>query len=169
MRIELSQGLKAEIDDEDFESVSRFRWHAIKGHSTFYAVRNGVGPNGPRSEYLHRFLLQPEGKLQVDHINGNGLDNRRCNLRLATHAQNLANAKPHRSHGKTSYFKGVYWNSLTKKWIVRVGEEYVGCYDDEERAAWGYDIAALAKYGAYAQTNYPWPEIQDRKAEPLHD
>ena len=85
--IELTQGKLAIVDDEDFESVNQFKWYAIRGKTTYYAQRS-IQRKGKRSSiYMHRLILDTPFDMDSHHINGNGLDNRRCNLRVCSRLQ----------------------------------------------------------------------------------
>lgn len=94
---------------------------------------------------------------EVDHINGNGQDNRACNLRLADHSQNLANRG--RNANNTSGFKGVYWHRRARKWmaqiVVRGKVLYLGLHPDRYAAARAYDRAAIEHFGPFAARNFP--------------
>jgi hypothetical protein len=107
---------------------------------------------------LHRLLLNAPPELQVDHINGDGLDNRRSNLRLATGSQNQGNSRKRRD-GVTSQYRGVSWNKRAGKWqalLRREGKlQYLGYFSDEEAAARAYDAAALEQWGSFARLNFP--------------
>ena len=117
------------------------------------------------SRVLGRELSQDE---IVDHINGNGLDNRRCNIRLATHAQNAYNSKKDPNMFSSQY-KGVCWIKEKQRWCAYIGSwkkksnprTYLGGYDSEEEAARAYDKEAKARYGEYAHLNFP--EEHNRK------
>src|ERR1035437_7781435 len=100
----LPQGKVALVDDEDYErAMTAGPWHGHKGPNALYVHHSA--PNRT-SVYLHRFLLNAPKGIDVDHVNRDGLDNRRANLRLCTRPQNLANMRP---GGGTSRFKGVNW------------------------------------------------------------
>lgn len=95
--IELTRGYKAIVDDADFERVSASKWHVWTNPSskTQYAVRNVLGPKGKTTtQGLHRFLMSPPAHLEIDHMNGNGLDNRKSNLRIVSRAENMKNRQP---------------------------------------------------------------------------
>ena len=94
--ISLTKGLVAIIDDEDFERVSRYKWVSLKNKRTVYASRSSDLKGGKKTMYMHRFIMNPPSDMQVDHINGDGLDNRRVNLRVCTQSQNLKNSWRHR-------------------------------------------------------------------------
>jgi hypothetical protein len=150
--IPLTRGLHAIVDAEDYEWLSRYKWHAaIARGGLFYARRNS--PNGVVS--MHREIMKaPEGMV-VDHINGNGLDNRRCNLRLCTAEQNALNTRP-RTNTK-SRFKGVFPHG--NKWLARVRYKgrrfYLGLFDNEMEAAKARDRKAVELFGEYAWRNLP--------------
>lgn len=100
MKVALTKGLCATVDKEDFAKVNKFKWHvfAQKG----YAGRDERKGGNKRKILMHRFILNAPKGLEVDHINGNPLDNRKSNLRLCTHQQNCSNHKGYSKH------KGVY-------------------------------------------------------------
>lgn len=142
------------FDDTDAQVLSPYRWRAWrvpKGRDLFYAVADTPRPERRRL-LMHSFLLGSPG---VDHINHNGLDNRRANLRLATPAQQAANKRP---IGGSSAYKGVSADG-TGRWRaqIQVGGKprYLGLYDDELLAARAYDDAARSAWGEYALLNFP--------------
>ena len=95
-RIPLTQGLYALVDPADYAELSRYRWHANRGRETFYAQRKVWDPltRTERTVKMHRQILNCPDHLVVDHVNHNGLDNRRANIRAATTAQNVCNVRP---------------------------------------------------------------------------
>lgn len=131
-RIPLTQGLYALVDDEDYPAVVGLSWCAMRTRHTFYAYRSG-------SVLMHRMLCP--GWPQVDHANGDGLDNRRANLRPASHSQNQAN-RP-KAPGSSSQFKGVQLFRRTGKWRARIKidglEHHLGYFMVEADAARAYD------------------------------
>ena len=154
--IPLTQGKFAIIDACDAERVLGHRWHAVKIKRTFYAAIKGMNGAGKKAPLLmHRLILPPPPGLQVDHIDGNGLDNRRRNLRLATNTQNQQNCKAHRDNA--SGLKGVSWVKQQRKWAARLTmggkEKRLGRFDTKEEAAAAYDRAALELFGEFARTN----------------
>ena len=156
MEIGLTQDRVALVDDEDFEYLNQFRWCALKVKNTFYAVRNSVGANGKRMTVLmHRIINETPDGLEVDHIDSNGLNNQKNNLRNCTHAQNLRNQKKNKNN--TSGFKGVFWKKDKKKWqaSLRVNNKdlHVGYYKDKINAAYAYNDAAIKYYGEFAKIN----------------
>lgn len=143
--IPLSDGSIAIVDDEDAH-LSRFRWH----HVGQYALRHEETPSGRRSIYMHREILQP-GTSLVDHVNGDGLDNRRTNLRACSRAEN--NRHRRSAEGSSSRFVGVVWNRRLRKWTAQIRGRHLGVFKVEEEAARAYDAAARRAYGDFASVN----------------
>lgn len=154
--IVLSQGKVAIIDDCDFERVNQFKWsYSLVQSGIEYALRNAE-VNGKRTSILlHRFILGniPEGMV-VDHKNGNGLDNRRENLRICTRSQNNINK---RKKGTTSKYKGVYFEKARNKFRSHIVVEskiiFLGRYETELEAALAYDKASCTYHGEFANNN----------------
>jgi hypothetical protein len=132
------------VDEADYELLVKYPWHA---QMTGYAACSSLGQS------MHRFLLQPPRDMQIDHINGNKLDNRRENLRVVTHAQNQMN-RPARANS----YKGVKRSENGRRWVVGVMSDYkafhVGTFDTQEEAAWMYDQWALTLHDEFAATNF---------------
>jgi len=151
--VPLTRGLVALVDAGDFDAVlSAGKWHATPGRHTFYA-RHGYWRDGKSgSVQMHTFLT---GWPFVDHANGNGLDNRRSNLRQSTHAQNMANSRLNKNN--TSGFRGVSRNGSSWGAQIRLGGRptYLGTHDTPQSAARAYDAAALEHFGEFAQPNFP--------------
>lgn len=157
--IPVTQGKVAIVDVDDARYVSGRPWFAIRDHRTFYAGRTLREPGKKkRTQRLHA-LLMPECK-RVDHINGNGLDNRRCNLRPATRSQNGGN-RGKQITVSASKFKGVSrkngkWK-LKWRWQAYIGgvgrRMHLGYFTSELEAARAYDAAAVRLFGEFARTN----------------
>jgi hypothetical protein len=155
------------IDALDLPRLEGRKWRAYRGTHTWYVTSNGI--------YLHRFLMDAPDGVEVDHINGNGLDNRRSvNLRLATHQQNLANQGLSRAN--TSGYRGVIWLKKEHRWRAQLkcaGKfQAVGSFEDIETAAYAYDLAALKVFGPFARCNLIKPgdsllDIQSRVSAAL--
>jgi hypothetical protein len=153
------------VDDDDFEDVSRFKWHARTCRGRAYAAR-GVYENGRTRELLlHRYLLNAPPGVLVDHRNGNGLDCRRSvNLRTTDATGNSANRV--KTPGKSSRFKGVYLRrdaNRQKPWhaslTIRDKRIYLGHFACEEDAARAYDAAAKRTFGEFALTNFSEEDV----------
>lgn len=158
--IPLTRGHVALVDDEDFEMLSEWTW-CLTG-SGAYVVRYAGNSRQPgrRVIRMHRQILGltiGDG-VEVDHINGDGLDNRRRNLRPCSHAENLANMKQHVC-AESSQFKGVLWRTDRSKWSAKIAPNgraiALGCFDSEMDAAGAYDRAALEHFGEFARLNFP--------------
>jgi hypothetical protein len=155
-RVPVSPAHFALVDAADYEAViAAGPWHLLKGHNgKLYAYGGG-------SRYMHRLIAQTPTGMETDHVNGDGLDNRRCNLRVATPSQNSANmGKPRRPDGSppASQFKGVCWDKTRSKWMARItvlGKcRNLGRFDCERDAALAYDRAASAAWGEFALLNF---------------
>jgi hypothetical protein len=149
-RIPLGNGLFASVDADDYEELSKYKWYASRPGRTVYAICRTKG----RVVYMHRMIMRPRRGYVVDHIDGNGLNNRRCNLRVCTRRQNQGNQKP---RGGTSRFVGVSrWHD---KWVARIqhrGKQYVlGTFDDEVEAVKARDRKAYELLGEFAHLNFP--------------
>lgn len=162
IRIQLANGKGSTIIDADFVPPS-MKWYITRGPRTAYAQRTDYTNGKRRGVLLHREVMAEilgrplEPGEEVDHINGNGLDNRRSNLRLATRSENGRNSRTRSDN--TSGFKGVFWDKAAQKWRARIVVDgrrlYLGYYTDLVAAARMYDAAALAYHGAFASTNFP--------------
>ena len=148
--IPLGNGRFAIIDDGDYEEISQHKWRASHHGATTYAtcVKRG------RVVYMHRMIMRARKGSLVDHIDGNGLNNRRCNLRVCNHQQNRANVGP---RGGVSRFVGV--GRRKDKWVAGIevrGKRYhIGTFDDEVEAAKARDRKAYELHGQYAYLNFP--------------
>lgn len=145
------------MDDSDYESVSRFKWTAVKCSKdrTFYAHRHQKINGEWKHVKMHRFIMGVDDHRKIDHVNGNGLDNRRANLRICTHAQNLMNMRIHNKHG----FKGIAFipGRKTRKWTgeIRPNKKRIrlGYFDTAEEAAKAYNQKAIELFGEFARLN----------------
>lgn len=160
--IPLTLGLVAIVDAEDYAELSQFKWCAVRDHRSYYARRSSKQqPDGRRFTIrMHKEILgaPPEEGMITDHINGDGLDNRRCNLRFVTHAQNMQNRRDKRG---TSLYRGV--SASKGKWVAVLCHNGVrtrlGTFADEIDAARAWDEAASAAYGEYARLNLPHERV----------
>ena len=160
-RIPLTQGKFAIVDDEDFDWLNQWKWSAFKCPHTFYVERSiySRDTKKARTVRLHREILglkKDDGK-QADHINGSGLDNRRCNLRVCTRSENNRNMQKQFKICSSKY-KGVNWRKNRKKWRAEICKDYkhihIGYFDSEIEAAEAYDKKAKELFGEFARTNF---------------
>ena len=150
--IQLSQKQVALIDDEDFHKVSQYSWCALAArHGKFYAWHKDKF----RSFLMHRYIVNAPSGIQVDHVNGNTLDNRKENLRFVTDSQNHANLQRTSAY---SGFKGVHIDRRTGKFRANIGYKnrilYIGTYNTAEEAARAYDLYAIDLFGEFAFLNF---------------
>ena len=162
--IQLTQGKVALVDDEDYERVNQFKWYANKLNKNkvliWYAakgIRNNIKPYKWTTMQMHRFILGiTDPNILVDHKNHNGLDNRKCNLRVCTYSQNGMNRSPQTA---SSIYKGVSFYDCYKerKWRAAIylnGKmETIGFFYTEIEAAIAYNNRAIELYGEFAFLN----------------
>lgn len=149
-RIPLSRDVFALVDPEDFEELSQYKWSAIRSGRKFYAIRREKG----RTILMHRQIMKARRGTQVDHKDGDGLNNHRENLRSCTSQQNHANVRSYRG---SSRFVGVWRTG--NKWQAGItcrGKRYhLGLFDDEIEAAKARDRKAWELLGEFAYLNFP--------------
>lgn len=152
--IPLSQGQHALVDDEDYANLSNFKWAAQRGKYTFYARRH-VGQR--KYVFMHRMIIPFGPGIKIDHKDGNGLNNRRHNLRRATHSQNLCGFRGGRIN-KTSKYRGVSFRRDTKKWraVIYLDNKMfcLGSFESEFSAALAYDKRCRELFGSFASPNF---------------
>lgn len=143
----------AQVDEADYEMVAAYRWYAVQTARSRIYVLSGAYINGKRW-YLHRFLLRDAQA--IDHVDGNGLNNQRCNLRAANATENNRNRRKSRS--MSSRFKGVVWHKERQEWRVHITvnrkQLYVGTFACEGCGAIAYDNAARKFFGEFARPNF---------------
>lgn len=152
----LTQGRVSLVDDSDYvQVVAAGAWQVADCGGKLYARHTG----NHWQVHLHTFLT---GYALTDHINGDGLDNRRLNLRAATASQNGANM-PAPAHN-TSGFKGVHFYRRTSRWrayiTVNQHHRHLGYFTDAKTAALAYDDAAIEAWGEFARLNFPTQETR---------
>jgi len=158
-RIKLTQGKFAIVDDEDYAELSKYKWYTQKAKHTYYAARTvylGGGRKHQRSKrvFMHNQIMPPQEGMMLDHANHKGWDNRKHNLRICTHTQNLQYSISRRG---TSKYKGV-WKHKNGKWRARIccqrKQIHLGYFNAERAAACAYDAKAIKLFGAFALTNF---------------
>jgi len=147
------------FDDDDILLLFNYRWHiARRSRNVAYAMARD---HGCKAVYMHQLILPAPKGMMVDHINGNGLDNRRCNLRLCVKVENQRNQRPR--FGKR--FKGVHFNTrlISKPWSASIRVKYktlhLGYFATEIEAAKAYNAAAKKYFKQFAYFN----EINEEK------
>ena len=154
-KIELTQGFNALVDREDYIKLSQYKWRLLRAASDRkYAIASING----KQILMHRFILDSKKGEMIDHINGSGIDNRKDNLRMCTHSQNMSNRKLHKNN--TTGYKGIHCiKSIrrTKPWraeIYSCGKKYfIGCFATAVEAAQAYNEAAIKHHGEFAKLN----------------
>jgi hypothetical protein len=147
--IKLTQGKYAIIDDEDFERVSKLKWN--------YSKKIGYAESRLENGHLrmHRFIMNAKPGEETDHINFDGLDNRKSNLRLCTHTENMYHRRKHIDN--TSGYKGVSWDKVNKKWHASIQKDgkkmHLGRFLDIQDAIKIYNKKASEAFGQFAQLN----------------
>ena len=143
-----TNGTKFVVDDDDYEVVRQYSWDWLKPG---YIVRSSNG----QIVRLHRMVMKAPKGMDVDHVDGNRLNNCKQNLRICTRQQNTFNAGP--LTGKTSIYKGVHWDKKNQKWRaqIKIGskQKHLGLFIDESAAALKYNEAAAVLCGEYARLN----------------
>jgi hypothetical protein len=161
MQIELTQGMQAIVDPEDYEWLSKWNWHSHKKtgnkNNDVYVARV---KNKRDNFFMHRLIMEKyhgdiTGK-QIDHINRNQLDNRKENLRVCTRSENLQNREKCKS-ARSSIYRGVSFNKQMGKWTSYIcmneKTKYLGSFSTQEDAALKYNEAARELYGEFAHLN----------------
>ena len=155
--IELTQGKVAIADAEDFQWLSEFKWHAHERGRSWYARRAA----SKKTIFMHRAILEHHGydltSGEVDHINGDGLDNRKSNLQVISHAENIRKSRVQINN--KSGFRGVSWHKGDRRWQVVIEvdniKNYIGSFRSKIAAALAYDRAAKKCFGKFAKLNLP--------------
>lgn len=152
--VQLSRGKVALVDDGDLELVSQYKWQAkptAHRFDTWYAFRHYDGT----TQYLHRLIMGAKNGEHVDHINSDGLDNRRCNLRLCDKSQNMANARISR----TLPYRAIHYNQTKDRWQGRIWINHRPVRGpwrvSMAEAAIDRDLLAVKHYGEFAILNFP--------------
>lgn len=155
--IPLTQGKVALVDDADFETASQFKWHAVRKGRGIYARHMQRKPHRRgASIYLHQLLMP--GVPEIDHKDGNGLNNQRENIRPVSHMLNMRGFRT-KQIGASSMFRGVSWDCNKRKWQAYINYNKkripLGRFESENEAARAYDLAAKKLFGEFACPNFP--------------
>jgi len=136
------------VDNEDFVELNKYTWCIQSG----YAYRRC---KKSETVFMHKLIMKTPKGMDTDHINGNGLDNRKENLRICTHAQNLMNQRKRKNN--TSGYKGVCWSKDSKKWMAKImlnyKSIYLGLFTHKKDASVAYNEAAKKYYKKFASLN----------------
>lgn len=159
--IPLTQGKFAKVDDEDFDYLSQFKWHARKVRRTYYAGRHETKNGKQLNIHMHRVIYGAlDADAQVDHINHDGLDNQKENLRVATLQQNMWNQQLKVT--STTGYMGV--SKRKGRWLAQIGYEskrfHLGMFDSAKEAAYAYDLKASELRGEFASLNFPTQSLE---------
>jgi hypothetical protein len=143
------------VDDKDYKWLTTFKWSIVKDAYTFYACRHDY-TNGTKKIQMHRLILGlTNPKILVDHLDKNGLNNCRNNIRIATCSQNCAYRRP--SKNSTSKYLGVSWCNQKKRWRAQISKNridtHVGYFSIESDAAVAYNKKAIEIHGEFANLN----------------
>lgn len=143
------------IDDQDLHLVEDGFWYIVETQGLTYARRHDKMIDGKQTyTCMHNVIMSSKW---IDHIDGNGLNNQRSNLRLTTNSLNQANS--HKQQGTHSRYKGVTWNKNNSRWQAYANREgiryYGGCFIDEKEAAHARDELMLELFGVHARLNFP--------------
>ena len=150
--IELTQSHVTIVDAEDYEWLNNWKWHVLKERYTCYAYRSQYtgmveGKVKLKTIFMHRLIMDCPDKMVVDHRNGDGLDNRKCNLRVVTRRQNGQN----RRDNSSSKYPGVSWHKGTQKWgaYIQINnkKKHLGVFKEERDAAKAYELACRELVG----------------------
>lgn len=154
--IELSRGLEAQVDDDDYEYLSQWKWAADNNNYPVRSERRSeTGRKHRKLIRMYRVILNAPDNMQVDHIDVNPLNNQKSNIRLATRSENMRNRKTSKSC--KSGFKGVWWNPKRQRWIAYIKYNnrsvVLGRYNNKLQAAHRYNREATKLFGEYARLN----------------
>lgn len=159
IELKLRDGDITLVDEEDFAELSKWRWYSRNGYVLRVMLSSEEGYHRGRKVSMHRVIMNCPNGFEVDHIDGNGLNNRRENLRVVTHLQNAANK---RSNANTSSkYRGVNWCKKDKRWRAQIMYKYVpyhlGNFESEVDAALAYDTKAREFWKEFGRYNFPLP------------
>ncbi len=140
----LNDGSEVMFDKEDYDLIKDWTWYK-DGHG--YVVSHKANNNIRVSVKMHMLVMGSDGSMNIDHIFGNKLDNRKSQLRFATKAENARNQKLRKNN--TSGYKGVYWDKNRSKWIAAIQGTYIGAYNSLDDANAAYTTKARQLFGEF--------------------
>lgn len=155
--IALTRNRVAIVEDADFEVLNKYKWAVLITKTTCYAIRSKrLKGGGKKYYYMHREIMGvTDRRIRVDHIDHNGLNNSRNNLRVCNASQNAANSRSRLN--SSSKYLGVFFDKSRNKWAVRITKDYktinIGRFKTEEEAAHAYNQYAIQVHGAFANIN----------------
>ena len=166
-QIKLTQGYVALVDDEDFEWLNQWKWCIQKNERNNYAMRGKYAKGGGGLERetikMHRVILNAQKGQEIDHINHNGLDNRKQNIRICTHQQNMQNQSCNKN--TSSKYKGVTFDKKAGRWRAQIRHNNIttrlGVFKIEQVAAKAYDAKAKELFGEFAYLNFSEKTMDD--------
>lgn len=152
--IPLTQNKFALVDDADYDWLMQWKWHAQHNGHNWYAARNQGKRPFRTIVQMHSVIAATPKGFDTDHIDGNGLNNQRDNLRVCTHAENRRNQG--KQENNTSGYKGVVWDKGKWRAEITVNRRKIrlGIFGDPEMAARAYDKAAKQYHGTFAKLNF---------------
>jgi len=160
-KIFLNRHLYTMVDDEDYDWLSQYAWKCFFATKYLrYARYKIIDQKKGKTIFIsmHRIIMKPPNGMDIDHVDGNGLNNQKINLRICTRAENCHNTRKRAI--RTSKFKGVSLvpngsSTIYKEnmWKVQIQGKYIGCYKEEITAAKIYDEEAIKRFGEFARTN----------------
>jgi len=153
--INLTQGKFVIVDEEDFELLNQWKWCLGKKCVVRHEQKSEYGSNIRKMVKMHRFIMKVNGNEFIYHINRNPLDNRKCNLRIATNSQNQANSKLCKMN--TTGYRGIVKYNQKKAWAAQIyikGKRiFKGMFQTKEEAALKYNELAKTYFGEFANLN----------------
>ena len=154
------QGLCAIVDDEDFDALDQYTWHvADNGY-----IRTFIGGRAQKKcVSMHRLIMNPPDDFEIDHKDGNKLNNQRSNLRVSTRSENAKNIRRHKKF--SSRFKGVSWSGKDQFWDASITVDgksiFLGLFSSEIQAARAYNEGALKHFDEFASLNHIPEDVPD--------
>lgn len=154
--IKLTKNKETLVDDEDFEMLNKFKWYADKAYGTYYAaryIRSTTSKKGWTSLRMHRAIMGKNKGKEIDHIDGDGLNNKKSNLRVCSHAENMKNRGKQKDN--STGFKGVWYNKRNNKYIAEITvngkKTWLGQKTTAEEAYKLYAIGCIKYHKEYAK------------------